>query len=128
MLAIYCPECNSRNIRSSLSRTLGERLKKAVGIFQLRCRDCDARFQRQIWDPLNSFYARCPRCYRLDLSIWTPQFYRAPARWLFYLKIGAKAHRCDYCRHNFVSFRPAKLKFRGKTRNPEALNSSTPKR
>lgn len=57
------------------------------------------------------FYAKCPRCYRLDLSIWQPQYYRAPTRWLVMIRFGAKTHRCEYCRCNFVSFRPAKLKF-----------------
>ena len=127
MLTIYCPECNSRNVRSSLSRTLGERMMKALGIFQLRCKDCDARFTGQIWDPRNAFNARCPRCYRLDLSTWSVDYYRAPARWLFFLKLGAKAHRCEYCRHNFVSFRRCKIKFTGRKRNPEAIPASPAK-
>lgn len=122
MLTIYCPECNSRNVRSSLSRTLGERMMKALGVFQLRCKDCDARFTGQIWDPRNAFYARCPRCYRLDLSTWSIDYYRAPVRWLLYLKLGAEAHRCEYCRHNFVSFRSCKIKFTGRKRNPEAVS------
>jgi hypothetical protein len=121
MLTIYCPECNSRNLRSSLSRTLGESLMKAFGVYPLRCRDCDSRFTHQIWDPKNAIYARCPRCYRLDLSAWSLEYYRAPTRWVFYLKIGANAHRCEYCRHNFVSFRPCKVKFAGRTNVPEGL-------
>jgi len=111
MLNLTCPECGSRNIRSSLSRTVGERIMKAFGFFQLRCRDCDARFKHQIWDPLNSFFARCPRCYRQDLSTWSRDYYRAPTLWLLQMKLGARAHRCEYCRNNFVSFRPAKMKF-----------------
>jgi endogenous inhibitor of DNA gyrase (YacG/DUF329 family) len=121
MLTIYCPECNSRNLRSSLSRTLSERFMKAFGVFQLRCKDCDARFTSQIWDPRNTFYARCPRCYRLDLSTWSIEYYRAPARWLFCLKIGAKAHRCEYCRHNFISFRRCKIKFTGRKLVPDGV-------
>jgi endogenous inhibitor of DNA gyrase (YacG/DUF329 family) len=119
MLTISCPECHSQNIRASLSRTLGERIWKVFGFFQFRCKDCDTRFSGQIWDLLNAFYAKCPRCYRLDLSTWTPHYYRAPARWLLALKLGAKAHRCEYCRHNFVGFRPAKLKFVRRKTYPE---------
>jgi hypothetical protein len=114
MLDIACPRCGSKNIRSSLSRSLSERIRKLLGFFQLRCKDCDLRFGKQIWDPKNAFYAKCPRCYRMDLSAWTTRYYHAPTRWLIYLKLGAKTHRCEYCRHNFVSFRPAKMKFAGK--------------
>ena len=100
---------------------------KAFGVFQLRCKDCDARFNSQIWDPRNAFYARCPRCYRLDLASWSIEYYRAPARWLLWLKLGAKAHRCEYCRHNFVSFRRCKIKFAGRTRDPEGMRNQPAK-
>lgn len=119
MLTIFCPSCKSRNLRSSLARNWGETVLKALGIFPLRCRECDTRFSRQIWDPLNAIYARCPRCYRLDLSTWSMDHYRAPAHWLFFFKIGANAHRCEYCRHNFISFRPRKIKFTGRTNVPD---------
>jgi hypothetical protein len=111
MLTINCPVCKSRNVRSSLSRTFGERVSKAFGFMQIRCKDCDARFTKQIWDAKNALYARCPRCYRLDLSTWSLDYYRAPFRWLVFLKLGANSHRCEYCRHNFVSFRPCKIKY-----------------
>lgn len=108
MLNITCPECNSRNVRSSLSQSLGENLQKALGFFQLRCRDCDSRFTHSLWDIRNLLYARCPCCYGLKLTSWNPRFYRAPRSWLFYMKVGGKARRCNACRRNFVSFRPAK--------------------
>jgi DNA-directed RNA polymerase subunit RPC12/RpoP len=123
MLTITCPVCNSRNVRSSLSRTLGERVVKAFGFFQIRCKDCDARFTRQIWDISNALYARCPRCYRLDLSTWSLDYYRAPIRWLVYLKLGANAHRCEYCRHNFVSFRPCKIRYDKNRKTPSTTNN-----
>ncbi len=129
MLAIHCPECNSRNLRFSLSRSLGERLMKTFGVFHLRCKDCDARFSSQILDLRNAFYARCPRCYRLDLSTWSLEYYRLPTRWRFWLKLGAQAHRCEYCRNNFVSFRRCKIKFIGRTRAPDglpAVSNNTP--
>ena len=73
-----CPNCKSRNVRSSLSQNFGEALSKLIGIFQLRCRDCDERWTQPIWDLLNAFYARCPGCYGLELSLWQPSYYRPP--------------------------------------------------
>lgn len=119
MLSITCPHCHSANVRSSLSRTFGERLGKAFGYFQFRCKDCDTRFSGHLWDFRNMFYAKCPRCYALDLTVWTTRYYRVSAWWLFLIKIGAKQHRCEYCRHNFISFRPAKLKFTRRKTYPE---------
>jgi hypothetical protein len=120
MLTIRCPVCNSRDVRSSLSRTLGERIVKAFGFFQIRCKNCDARFTKQIWDIWNAFYARCPRCYRLDLSTWSLDYYRAPFRWLVFMKLGANPHRCEYCRHNFVGFRRCKIRYDKNRKSPSA--------
>jgi hypothetical protein len=56
-------------------------------------------------------YARCPRCYRQELTKWTPHYY-SPTRWTrFLLKIGAHARRCPVCRCNFASFKPPKEDF-----------------
>jgi hypothetical protein len=112
MLPIKCPACNSRNVRSSLSQTFFERVAKAFGFFQLRCRECDTRFTRAIWDALNVIYARCPRCYGLELSLWSPSYYRPPASWKFMMAIGGRPRRCEFCRKNFVSFRPCKIRYR----------------
>ena len=112
MLSIRCPACNSREVRASLAKTLGERVARVFGFMQLRCKDCDERFGASIWDLSNVVYAKCPRCYRLDLSTWTTQYYRAPSRWLIAMKFGARRRRCEYCRHNFISWRPAKTKYR----------------
>lgn len=108
---IVCPECGSADIRASLSRTLGESIAKFFGFFRFRCRDCDTRFSGQIWDVSNIFWAKCPRCYRMDLSTWDPEHYRYPTRWLLLMHLGAKCIRCEYCRHNFLSYRRAKYKF-----------------
>lgn len=113
MLQLTCPQCGSRNLRSSLTQSFGETLLKLVGILPLRCKECDARFSAPIWDLRNCVYARCPRCYRLDLTQWSTEYYHASTWWLFLMKLGAKRHRCAYCRHNFIAFRPAKLKYQG---------------
>ena len=111
MHPFQCPQCNSKNVRSSLAQNFWESLRKAFGVFPLRCKDCDARWTQPLWDFLNIIYARCPSCYGLELSMWQPQYYHAPPIWKFLMNIGAKPRRCDYCRRNFVSFRTCKIKY-----------------
>jgi hypothetical protein len=111
-----CPHCGSNSIRESHSYSVGETLGKWLGFLKLRCRDCDERFTHQIWDARNLLYARCPRCYRLDLSRWERSHYRVSWFSRTLLKLGARPHRCEACRCNFVGFRPAKLKYK----RPEA--------
>ena len=106
-----CPNCKSKNVRSSLSKSFWETASKVLGFFPLRCRDCDERWTQPIWDFLNVIYARCPRCYGLELSLWQPCYYRPPAAWTMMMKFGAKPRRCEFCRKNFVSFRPCKIRF-----------------
>ena len=118
MLNIHCPSCHSRDVRASTAKSFGEQLGRMFGFIQLRCKSCDERFTSSLWDLHNMFYAKCPRCYRLDLSTWTTHYYHAPTRWVVFMKLGARRHRCEYCRHNFISWRPAKLKF--KRRTPQA--------
>lgn len=106
-----CPECGSPNVRSSNAQGLLERIGRAFGYVQLRCRDCDRRFTYALYDIRNLIYARCPRCYRLDLTSFEPDHYRVGRLATLMMHLGAKAHRCAACRCNFVSFRPAKMKY-----------------
>jgi len=106
-----CPQCGSHNVRSSEVHGLLEQLGRLFGYVPLRCRDCDKRFSFALHDIRNSIYARCPRCYRLDLSRWEPDHYRVTLFSRLMLRVGAKAHRCQACRCNFVSFRPAKMRY-----------------
>ena len=105
MIEIVCPKCHSQRVRSSPARSWWERLGRFLGLYQIRCEDCSARFSREIWDLLNAAFARCKRCYGLDLSSFAPADYNLSALDRIALKLGAKAHRCAACRHNFVSFR-----------------------
>jgi len=64
----------------------------------------------------------------MDLSTWDPEHYRCSTSMLFKMKIGGRCHRCEYCRNNFVSFRPAKYKFVRKQKAQaaqDALKKST---
>lgn len=124
MLPIHCPECGSRNVRASQTQTFLETLGRAAGFYPVRCRDCDCRFARQIWDLSNSIYARCPRCYNLELSLWSPTHYRPPRSWKFWMLFGAKPRRCEACRVNFVSFRPCKIRFRRRKPQPKLASTA----
>ena len=56
-------------------------------------------------------FARCPRCYRTELSTWSEQYYNPPFVTRSLLKFGATPYRCDVCRCNFASFLACKERF-----------------
>lgn len=56
-------------------------------------------------------WAKCPRCYRMDLSTWDPKYYRVGGWTAFQLAIGAHRWRCEACRCNFASFRQRQRKY-----------------
>lgn len=103
-----CPSCGSRRLRGSHARNRSERFWSAVGFVPVRCSDCAERFTQSLWQFGNWQYARCPRCYRLDLSIWSESHYIVSWDMRLLLTLGAKKFRCEICRHNFVSFQRRK--------------------
>ena len=105
---IRCPKCRSKHLRRSRQLSAFERVMELFGVVHLRCRDCGERFTSGLLDLRNWLFARCPRCYRLDLTGWKKDRYIIPGSWKLLFAMGAKARRCDACRCNFVSFRPAK--------------------
>jgi DNA-directed RNA polymerase subunit RPC12/RpoP len=125
VLPIRCPRCGSRDIRTSHSRTVPERIATFFGHLQLRCKNCDERFADAIWDLRNLLYAKCPQCYNTELCFWKPEQYHAPARWRFLLAIGARPRRCERCRRNFVSFRPCKIRYQRRKVRAQAMNGQT---
>jgi hypothetical protein len=56
-------------------------------------------------------YARCPRCYRQELTTWSAVYYHPPASVSLKIQLGAKPYRCAACRCNFASFRARRGKF-----------------
>jgi hypothetical protein len=110
-MSLCCPKCGSRNLRFSRTRDASERLWKLVGVRAMRCRDCKTRFVQRTWNVSDLAYARCPRCWRMDLNRWNEKQFQAPNYMLLALKLGANPYRCEYCRFNFVSFRRRKEKF-----------------
>lgn len=103
----------------SHARTLGEHLKALVGICPLRCRRCKNRWETSVWADGAWKYARCPRCYRQELTTWSLQYYRPPAWTNLLLSLGATRYRCAACRCNFASFRPCKERFKWRQENLE---------
>jgi endogenous inhibitor of DNA gyrase (YacG/DUF329 family) len=116
-----CPKCGSANVRPSFKRNWVERALAAFGVEQVRCRECDERFTRGIVDLRNAIYARCPRCYRLELWSWKRDHYHIPFLSRVLLSVGGKPRRCDACRCNFVSFRPVKVQPVRRAKQPPAV-------
>ncbi|MGE5645867.1 MAG: hypothetical protein ACM336_08760 [Acidobacteriota bacterium] len=117
-MSLLCPHCKSRNLRYARIRSFAERLGTLVGIRPLRCRDCRTRFIERTWRLSAIRYARCPRCWREDLTRWSLNDYCPPAGVRLLLSLGAHPFRCAYCRVNFVSFRRRRLKY---VRNKQVL-------
>jgi hypothetical protein len=70
-------------------------------------------------------YARCPRCYRQDLSTWSQQYYH-PRAWIsFLLRIGATPYRCAACRCNFASFKKCRERYSWRKPQPAAPAGDT---
>jgi hypothetical protein len=110
-MQLACPKCGTREIRVSRRKGLMERLKGSLGIYPLRCRRCRHRWLTSVWASGAWRFARCPRCYRQDLTTWSEQYYHPPRWVVFQLRMGATPYRCAACRCNFASFRPCKEKF-----------------
>lgn len=77
----------------------------------MRCADCSARYTESLWQFGNWRYARCPKCYRMDLGTWSESHYIIPWNIRLLLGLGAKKFRCEICRCNFASFRWLKERF-----------------
>ena len=82
----------------------------------MRCRRCRARWQTSVWHAGAWRYARCPRCYRQELTTWSEQYYNPPAWTTLLLRMGATPYRCAACRCNFASYRPCKEKLSWRNR------------
>jgi hypothetical protein len=122
-MQIACPNCGIRDVRVSRPQGLGQYLKSLVGVSNLRCRRCRHRWRTSVWANGSWKYARCPRCYRQELSKWKAQYYNAPRWTRFLLRLGASPRRCEACRCNFATFKPRKENF---SRRHQARDESIP--
>src|SRR6185295_16332910 len=100
-----------RDVSVSHARGLVQYVKTFVGVSTLRCRRCSIRWETSVWSQGAWKYARCPRCYRQELTKWASHYYSPRAWTRFLLKLGASPRRCEACRCNFASFRPQKETF-----------------
>lgn len=124
-IEISCPNCGTRDVRTAQPRNLREKMLEWIGHYQLRCKRCETRFSGDIWRPSLIRYARCPKCYRTELSTWSTQYYN-PSSWtLFKLRVGATPYRCEYCRCNFASFRACKERFLWRKKRPQPQNTES---
>jgi ssDNA-binding Zn-finger/Zn-ribbon topoisomerase 1 len=121
-MAVTCPQCNSIDVRMSKWKNRFEQVLDLLGMPPMRCFNCDHRWRHSLWRIREMFYARCPRCYRLELVRWEETYYHVPSFWKFLIAIGAKKVRCKACRHNFVSFRLV----RGNTKKWDNSDPSEP--
>jgi hypothetical protein len=120
---LSCPNCGTRDVRVSNRQSLVEHFRAVFGIYPLRCRRCNTRWQTSAWASGAWKFARCPRCYRQELSTWSEQFY-VPPRWiLILLRLGATPYRCAACRCNFASFRPCRERY--SWRKPQVEEQTT---
>ncbi len=126
-MQIACPKCGTRDVRVSHRRSWPERLRGLVGFYPLRCRRCKERWETSIWDTTAWRYARCPKCYRQELTTWDEHYYNPPFGTKFSLAFGARRYRCAACRFNFASFKRRKARFerQHEERNP-AVPSAEP--
>ena len=111
MAFVSCPQCGSKQLRVSRLRGFGQRLRSILGILPFRCRQCEARFTAPIWHLAGIRYACCPKCYRMELSTWSEQYYHPPWMVVAKLRLGATPYRCEHCRCNFASFLACKERF-----------------
>jgi hypothetical protein len=81
-----------------------------------------------MWEGGDWKFARCPRCYRQNLSTWSEQYYHPPRWTVIMLRIGATPYRCPACRCNFASFRPCKEKYSWRFQENKSLDSETEER
>lgn len=123
-MQLSCPQCGARDVRVSHRQTFGEVLRSLLGIYPLRCRRCRARWETSAWAGGAWRYARCPRCYRQDLSTWSEQYYHPRVCTTLLLRMGANPYRCPACRCNFASFK--KCRERNAWRKPEEASGTKP--
>ena len=116
-MQLSCPKCGTRDVRVSHRQGLKEWLRAILGIYHLRCRKCRTRWETSEWASSAWKYARCPRCYRQELSTWSEQYYHPPRWTRLLVRLGATPYRCTTCRCNFVSYRPCKERYSWRKNN-----------
>ena|SRR5208282_3063821 len=101
-----CPVCHSALVRRSKRRSALDYLFSVTGIMPWRCEGCEARFHGRATPFRQLRYARCSDCGNVDLR---PVAAERVIGW--FSLVGRVLHlpalRCEPCRKNFFSMRPA---------------------
>lgn len=113
-MRVLCPACGGDDVRVSRRRGVFERVKSIFGLYPLRCRCCKYRFTYGLLEFRYWYYAKCPKCYSIELGTWSEEHYDVPVWVRLLLRLGASRHRCQRCRCNFIGFRPRKGRFSGR--------------
>jgi hypothetical protein len=92
----------------------------------MRCRRCRTRWQTSAWASSAWRFARCPRCYRQNLSTWSEQYYKAPTWTRILMRFGATPYRCTTCRCNFVSYRACKERYSWRKNQGQSRETAEP--
>lgn len=107
-MSVCCPKCGSRFLKVGKVSSAGGHFAALRGIHALQCGDCKNRFTGRTLVVSDVKYARCPKCLRMDLNLWSEREFQG-SRWMqMLIRVGARRFRCEYCRLNFVSFRKRK--------------------
>jgi hypothetical protein len=76
-----------------------------IGLLPWRCLDCRTRFYARRVPLRYIHYAHCPRCGSLQVYRIRRKKLDSGLEARLATLLGARALRCDYCRHNFASWR-----------------------
>ena len=116
---VRCPDCDSTEIRPASTHSGMESYLSWLGFHPARCAACAKRFMARPLGLSAIMYAKCPRCYRMDLTTWDPKYYHLTLGMKFRAAIGAHRWRCDVCRCNFLSFRQRMEKYVPPSKRPK---------
>lgn len=103
---VCCSECGSSSVRSAPSHSLASKIGEFVGYFRVRCEDCGHRWLAYLGLLHDPLAAKCPKCYRTNLTSWNPKYYTPSLLTRIYIALGARRVRCERCRYNFASMKP----------------------
>jgi hypothetical protein len=121
--SLVCEKCGSSRLRRSHRQSLADFAHIAQGQYPVRCLDCKHRFLANLLQFEKIPFAKCPKCFNLDL-VTAPQQSHHSSLWrTVLLSLGAHRYRCSACRYNFLSFR-----FRDPGTDPQVTANDTANR
>jgi DNA-directed RNA polymerase subunit RPC12/RpoP len=121
---LQCPSCGSTQLKARHAHGTWKKFKSLLGFGTIRCLSCDHTFPESATWLSGIPYARCPRCFRDDLSDWAEKYFYPPVWSRMLLYVGAKGHRCPACRVNFVSFLPRRRAYSPSYKQPSGAEAT----